>query len=75
MRHVTAKESAGVKDDAELSASLRAQGTSLDAVRRQWERDFIAEEYLRNRIYRGVTPARPCPTRVPARRGRASSPS
>jgi hypothetical protein len=70
-----AKESAGVKDDAELSASLRAQGTSLDAVRRQWERDFIAEEYLRNRIYRGVTPARPCPTRVPARRGRASSPS
>jgi RNA polymerase sigma factor (sigma-70 family) len=39
----------GLKDNDELGASLRAQETSLDAVRRQWERDFIAEEYLRNR--------------------------
>ncbi len=52
---------AGRKGDEELSTSLRAQGTSLDAVRRQWERDFVAEEYLRNRVVReratGSTPS------------------
>jgi hypothetical protein len=46
----TATRSAERIDDEELGASLRAQGTSLDAVRRQWERAFIAEEYLRGRI-------------------------
>jgi hypothetical protein len=43
-------KSAGIRDDQELSASLRAQGTSLEAVGRQWERDFIAEEYLQSRV-------------------------
>jgi hypothetical protein len=52
----TATRSAGLKDDEELSASLRAQGTSLNAVRRQWERDFIAEEYLRSRVFRERAP-------------------
>jgi hypothetical protein len=51
-----ATRSAGLKDDEELSASLRAQGTSLDAVRRQWEREFMAEEYLQNRVLRGRDP-------------------
>jgi RNA polymerase sigma factor (sigma-70 family) len=56
-----AKASAGVKDDDELNASLRRQGTSLEAVRRQWERDFLAAEYLRYRVSRvrgpGGTPS------------------
>jgi hypothetical protein len=52
----TTRKSAGLKDDEELRASLRAQGTSLDAVRRQWERDFMAEEYLRNRVPPGLGP-------------------
>jgi hypothetical protein len=52
-----AKEGAGVKDDEEFSAFLRAQGTSLAAVRCQWERDFMAEQYLRSRICRGRDPA------------------
>jgi hypothetical protein len=49
----TATRSAGLKDDEELNSSLRARGTSLDAVRRQWERGFIAEEYLRSRVLGG----------------------
>jgi hypothetical protein len=51
-----ATKSAGLKDGEELRASLRAQGTSLDTVRRQWERDFMAEEYLRSRVLRGRGP-------------------
>jgi RNA polymerase sigma factor (sigma-70 family) len=51
-----ATRSAGLKDDEELKASLRAQGTSLAAVRRQWERAFIAEEYLQNRVFRERAP-------------------
>jgi RNA polymerase sigma factor (sigma-70 family) len=51
-----ARRSAGLTDDVELRALLRGQGTSLEAVRRQWERDFIAEEYLRSRVFRGRDP-------------------
>ncbi len=47
------RKSTGLKDDEQLSAYLRARGTSLDAVYRQWERDFIAEQYLRSRLSRG----------------------
>jgi hypothetical protein len=49
----TAKRSTRLKDDEQLRAFLQAQGTSLDAVRRHWERDFIAEQYLRSRVPRG----------------------
>jgi hypothetical protein len=49
----TAKRRAGFKDDEQLSTSLRARGTSLAAVRRQWEGDFIAEQYMQNRVFRG----------------------
>ena len=52
----TVKRNTGLKDDEQLRAFLRAQGTSLDAVRRQWERDFIAEQYLRNRLFRARDP-------------------
>jgi RNA polymerase sigma factor (sigma-70 family) len=51
----TVKKSTGLKEE-QLRAFLRAQGTSLDAVRRQWERDFIAEQYLRNRLFRARDP-------------------
>jgi RNA polymerase sigma factor (sigma-70 family) len=50
-----AKTNAGVKDDEELNAYLRGQGTSLEALRRQWERAFLAGEYLRFRV-RGPAP-------------------
>jgi RNA polymerase sigma factor (sigma-70 family) len=49
----TARRTAGLKDEEELRASLRAQGMSLDAVRRQGERDLMTEEYLRNRVPQG----------------------
>jgi len=65
-----ATRSAGLKDGKELSASLRAQGTSLDAVRRQWERDFMAEEYLRSRVLRGRDPGA-TPSEEDARQERA----
>jgi hypothetical protein len=45
------KRGAGLNDDQELRAFLRAQGTSLDAICRRWQRDFMAEEYLRNRVH------------------------
>ena len=47
----TVKKSTGLKDDEELRAFLRAQGMSPEAVQRQWERDVIAEEYLRCRLF------------------------
>src|SRR5262249_49712996 len=65
-----ARRSAGLKADKELGAALSARGTSLDAVRRQWERDFIAEEYLRNRVFRGREPGS-APSDEGARRERA----
>jgi RNA polymerase sigma factor (sigma-70 family) len=68
----TATRSAGLKDDEELRYSLRAQGTSLDAVRRQWERDFMAEEYLRSRVPQGRGPgSAPAPSDEVVRQERA----
>jgi RNA polymerase sigma factor (sigma-70 family) len=52
----TVKRSTGLTDDQQLRAFLAAQGTSPDAVRRQWERDFIAEQYLRSRLFRARDP-------------------
>ena len=59
-----------MKDDEQLRAFLCAQGTSLDAVRRQWERDFIAEEYLQFRVFRRRDPGSP-PSDEGARQERA----
>jgi parvulin-like peptidyl-prolyl isomerase len=39
-----------VKSDEEFKAMLKAQGLSLAGVRRQVERNFMAMEYMRNRI-------------------------
>jgi RNA polymerase sigma factor (sigma-70 family) len=35
-----------------LDATLRSHGTTLAVLRRQWERDFMAEEFLRSRVRR-----------------------
>jgi RNA polymerase sigma factor (sigma-70 family) len=40
--------------EKELRASLRALGTSLEAVRRQWQHDFVVKEYLRQRLPRAA---------------------
>jgi RNA polymerase sigma factor (sigma-70 family) len=58
-----AKKNAGRKEVESLNALLASQGTSLEAVRRQWERDFLAREYLRQRAVRGADAAT---LRVPA---------
>jgi peptidyl-prolyl cis-trans isomerase SurA len=44
------KKQTGVKTDEEFQEMVRSQGISLDAMRRQSERQFIAQEYLRSRI-------------------------
>src|SRR5205823_1706925 len=44
------ERNANIKSDDDLKAFLRAQGLSFDMIRRQWTRQFIATEYLRNRV-------------------------
>jgi parvulin-like peptidyl-prolyl isomerase len=48
------KSRAGVKTDEELKEFLRAQGQSLDGIRRQVKRNFMAREYMRSRIFPAV---------------------
>jgi hypothetical protein len=44
------KSSTGMSTDDALKDFLRKQGLSLDMIRRQWTRQFISSEYLRNRV-------------------------
>ena len=44
------RESGHFKTEEDFQDYFRAQGMSLDMVRRQWERSFMAMEYLRNVI-------------------------
>jgi peptidyl-prolyl cis-trans isomerase SurA len=44
------KKQTGVKTDDDFQNMLRMQGISLDGMRRQSQRQFIAQEYLRSRI-------------------------
>lgn len=39
-----------IKTDEEMKAFFRVQGLSLEGVRRQVERNFMAMEYMRNRV-------------------------
>jgi hypothetical protein len=48
------KKGAGLKTDDELKDMLRRQGMSLDMIRRQWTRQFISSEYLRQRIMQTI---------------------
>jgi hypothetical protein len=45
------KQSSGAKTDEDFKHLLRAQGQSLEGIRRQFERNFMAREYVRSRIY------------------------
>jgi peptidyl-prolyl cis-trans isomerase SurA len=42
---------ANIKTEEEFRAMLKAQGISLDMLRRQWERNFMMMEYLRSRVH------------------------
>ncbi len=42
---------ASVKSEEEFREMLKAQGVSLDMLRRQWERNFMMMEYLRSRVH------------------------
>lgn len=44
------KEANKIKSDEDLKEMLRKQGLSLETIRRQWTRQFMATEYLRSRI-------------------------
>lgn len=44
------RKRSNIKSDEELKAYLRAQGLSMDGIRRQIERSFMAMEYVRNLI-------------------------
>jgi parvulin-like peptidyl-prolyl isomerase len=43
-----------IKTDEEMKAFLRMQGLSMEGVRRQIERTFMAMEYMRNRIFPAI---------------------
>jgi parvulin-like peptidyl-prolyl isomerase len=45
------KTRSGCKTDEELKEFLRSQGQSLEGIRRQVERNFMAREYVRSRIF------------------------
>jgi parvulin-like peptidyl-prolyl isomerase len=48
------KKAMNIKSDEELKAFLRTQGLSLEGVRRQVERSFMAMEYMRNQIFPAI---------------------
>src|SRR5438552_1349999 len=45
------KEATKTKTDEEFKDFLRSNGVSLEMAQRQWERQFMAMEYLRNRVW------------------------
>jgi parvulin-like peptidyl-prolyl isomerase len=47
----TMRTRSGAKSDDDFKEMLRAQGQTVDGVRRQFERNFMAREYMRSRIY------------------------
>jgi hypothetical protein len=48
------KKAMKIKTDEEMKAFFRAQGLSLQGVRRQVERNFMAMEYMRNRVLSAI---------------------
>jgi peptidyl-prolyl cis-trans isomerase SurA len=44
------RKTMSLKTDEEMKAFLRMQGLSMEGVRRQVERNFMAMEYMRNRV-------------------------
>jgi len=45
------KSRSGAKTDEEFAELLRQQGQSMDGIRRQFERNFMAREYVRSSIF------------------------
>jgi parvulin-like peptidyl-prolyl isomerase len=48
------KQRANMKTDEELKEFVRSHGQSLEGIRRQVERGFMAREYIRSRVYPSV---------------------
>ncbi len=48
------RKRSGAKTDEDFKEMLRSQGQTLDGIRRQFERNFMAREYMRSRIYPSV---------------------
>ena len=44
-------KASGAKTEDDFRDYLKGQGVSLDMLRRQWERNFMAMEYLRSRVH------------------------
>jgi len=57
------KEHYGLKSDEELKKFLAEHGLSLNGIRKQKEREFIATEYLRSRIMPSVDAITPAQVR------------
>lgn len=45
------RKRSGAKSDDDFKEMLRSQGQTIDGIRRQFERNFMAREYMRSRIY------------------------
>src|SRR5262249_36663781 len=50
----TLKKRYGLKTDEDLKAALRAQGMTLEGMRRQLERNFMVNEYMKSRIFPSI---------------------
>ena len=50
----TMRDSGGFKTEQDFKDYFHSQGMSLEMVRRQWQRSFIAMEYLRNRAITAI---------------------
>lgn len=48
------RQRANIKTDDEFKAFLRSQGVTMDGIRRQVERNFMATEYMLNRVMPAV---------------------
>ncbi len=48
------RQSGEFKNEQDFKDYFRAQGMSLEMVRRQWQRSFMAMEYLRNRAFPAI---------------------
>jgi parvulin-like peptidyl-prolyl isomerase len=45
------RKRSGAKSDDDFKEMLRSQGQTIDGIRRQFERNFMAREYMRSRIF------------------------
>lgn len=48
------KQTSGIKSDEQLKQVMHAQGMSFEAMKRKTEREFMALEYMRSKIFRSI---------------------